>query len=137
MTLSSPIELQRFLIIQRISTPCQWIAIMRRLITVTPDNSIRNVGESGSSRTWNTRNQAYGNINTETDPLRFQSQEDIDNHINRTWCVSVKGSSTVNLGSLYNKFNIIFARPEIMKMSKDIDDNYLSNQRYIPSSFLL
>ncbi|GFR09405.1 hypothetical protein TNCT_505361 [Trichonephila clavata] len=47
---------------------------MRRLIAVTPDNSNRNVGESGSSRTWNTRNQAYGNINTGTDPLRFQSR---------------------------------------------------------------
>ncbi|GFQ92958.1 hypothetical protein TNCT_199781 [Trichonephila clavata] len=74
MTLSSPIELRKFLIIQKISTPCQWIVTMRRLIAVTPDNSNRNVGESGSSRTWNTRNQAYGNINTGTDPLRFQSR---------------------------------------------------------------
>ncbi|GFQ64344.1 hypothetical protein TNCT_582871 [Trichonephila clavata] len=47
---------------------------MRQLIAVTPDNSNRNAGESGSSRIWNTRNQAYGNINTGTDPLRFQSR---------------------------------------------------------------
>ncbi|GFR12212.1 hypothetical protein TNCT_618251 [Trichonephila clavata] len=47
---------------------------MRQLIAVTPYNSNRNAGESGSSRTWNTRNQAYGNINKGTDPLRFQSR---------------------------------------------------------------
>ncbi|GFQ93652.1 hypothetical protein TNCT_514971 [Trichonephila clavata] len=47
---------------------------MRQLIAVTPDNSNRNAGESGSSRTWSNRNQAYGNINTGTDPLRFQSR---------------------------------------------------------------
>ncbi|GFR25338.1 hypothetical protein TNCT_302591 [Trichonephila clavata] len=47
---------------------------MRQLIAVTPDNSNRNAGASGSSRTWNTRNQAYGNINAGTDPLRFQSR---------------------------------------------------------------
>ncbi|GFR16388.1 hypothetical protein TNCT_77641 [Trichonephila clavata] len=69
MTLSSSMEFQKFLIIQKISTPCQWIATMRRLIAVTPDNSNRNAGESGSSRTWNTHNQAYSNINTGTDPL--------------------------------------------------------------------
>ncbi|GFQ79336.1 6-phosphogluconate dehydrogenase, decarboxylating [Trichonephila clavata] len=47
---------------------------MRQLIAVTPDNLNRNAEESGSSRTWNTRNQAYSNINTGTDPLRFQSR---------------------------------------------------------------
>ncbi|GFQ88119.1 hypothetical protein TNCT_67911 [Trichonephila clavata] len=140
MTLSSPMEFQIFLIIQKISTPCQWIATMRLLIAVTPDSSNRNAGESGSSRRWS--NQAYGNINTGTDPLRFKSRERERGyrqpHQSQEWCVSMKGnSSTVNLGSLYNKFNIIFARPEIVKMSKDIDDNYSSNQRYVPSTFLL
>ncbi|GFR32642.1 hypothetical protein TNCT_680811 [Trichonephila clavata] len=72
MTLSSPIEFQKFLIIQKISTPCEWISTMRQLIAVTPDNSNRNAVENGSSRRWN--NQAYGSVNTGTDPLRFQSR---------------------------------------------------------------
>ncbi|GFQ98175.1 hypothetical protein TNCT_585651 [Trichonephila clavata] len=45
---------------------------MRQLIAVTPDNSNRNAVENGSSRRWN--NQAYGSVNTGTDPLRFQSR---------------------------------------------------------------
>ncbi|GFQ85969.1 hypothetical protein TNCT_695381 [Trichonephila clavata] len=56
---------------------------MRQLIAVTLDNSNRNAGESGSSRTWNTRNQAYGNINTGTDPLRFQSRGYRQSHMVR------------------------------------------------------
>ncbi|GFQ69577.1 hypothetical protein TNCT_525301 [Trichonephila clavata] len=42
------------------------------IIAVTPDSSNRNAVENGSSRRWN--NQAYGNVNTGTDPLRFQSR---------------------------------------------------------------
>ncbi|GFR25441.1 hypothetical protein TNCT_56531 [Trichonephila clavata] len=83
LTLSSPMEFQKFLIIQKISTPCQWISTMRQLIAVTPDNSNRNAEESGSSRTWNTRNQAYGNINTGTDPLRFKSRGYRQSHMVR------------------------------------------------------
>ncbi|GFQ86785.1 hypothetical protein TNCT_562541 [Trichonephila clavata] len=130
MTLSSPIEFQKFLIIQKISTPCEWISIMRQLIAVTPDNSNRNAVESGSSRRWN--NQAYGSINTGTDPLRFQSRgygQPHQSHMMRFNERQHTHSSTVNLGSLYNRINIIFARPEIVKMSKGIDDNYSSNQR--------
>ncbi|GFR13377.1 hypothetical protein TNCT_709781 [Trichonephila clavata] len=83
LTLSSRMEFQKFLVIQKISTPCQWISTMRQLIAVTPDNSNRNAGESGSSRIWNTRNQAYGNINTGTDPLRFQSRGYRQSHMVR------------------------------------------------------
>ncbi|GFR16163.1 hypothetical protein TNCT_167501 [Trichonephila clavata] len=42
-----------------------------------------NAEESGSSRTWNTRNQACGNINTGTDPLRFQSRGYRQSHMVR------------------------------------------------------
>ncbi|GFR15924.1 hypothetical protein TNCT_610351 [Trichonephila clavata] len=74
LTLSSRMDFQKLLIIQKISTPCRWISTIWQLIAMTPDNSNRNAGESGSSRTWNTPNQAYVNINTGTDPLRFQSR---------------------------------------------------------------
>ncbi|GFU65964.1 hypothetical protein TNCV_3240101 [Trichonephila clavipes] len=43
----------------------------------------------------------------------------MDSNINLTWCDSMEGnSSTVNLGSLYNRFEIIFTRPE-MKIFRD------------------
>ncbi|GFR34111.1 hypothetical protein TNCT_314641 [Trichonephila clavata] len=93
---------------------------MRQLIAVTPDNSNRNAGESGSSRIWNTRNQAYGDINTGTDPLRFQSRGYRQSHMVR---FNERHSSTINLGSFYNRINIIFGRPEIVKISNDRDDN--------------
>ncbi|GFR18025.1 hypothetical protein TNCT_729081 [Trichonephila clavata] len=115
---------------------------MWQLIAVTPDNSNRNAVENGSSRRWN--NQAYGRVNTGTDPLRFQSRgygQPHQSHMvrfnERQHTHTHTHSSTVNLGSLYNRINIIFARPEIVKMSKGIDDNYSSNQRYVPSTFLL
>ncbi|GFV79896.1 hypothetical protein TNCV_1272831 [Trichonephila clavipes] len=39
MTLSSPIEYQKFLVIKKISTPCEWISTMRQLIAVTWDSA--------------------------------------------------------------------------------------------------
>ncbi|GFW36387.1 hypothetical protein TNCV_3713061 [Trichonephila clavipes] len=53
------------------------------------------------------------------------NQEDImDNNINLTGCDSMEGnSSTVNLGSLYNRIDIIFAHPEMTKISRGKDDN--------------
>ncbi|GFQ87420.1 hypothetical protein TNCT_41281 [Trichonephila clavata] len=126
MTLSSPIEFQKFLIIQKISKPCEWISTMRQLIAATPDNSNRNAGESGSSRIWN--NQAYGNINTGTDPLRFQSRGHGQPHQSHMVRFNERQhthnthttphSSTVNLGRLYNRINIIFALPEIVRIPR-------------------
>ncbi|GFQ83248.1 hypothetical protein TNCT_160001 [Trichonephila clavata] len=101
---------------------------MRQLVAVTPDDSNRNAVESGSSRRWN--NQAYGGVNTGTAPLRFQSRG--YGHPHQSHMVrfnEMLHSSTVNLGSLYNRINLIFALPKIVKMSKSIDDNYSSNQR--------
>ncbi|GFT63091.1 hypothetical protein TNCV_2835751 [Trichonephila clavipes] len=48
------------------------------------------------------------------------NQEEImDSNINLTWCDSMEGnSSTVSLGSLCNKIDIIFTRPEITKISR-------------------
>ncbi|GFV99876.1 hypothetical protein TNCV_5082351 [Trichonephila clavipes] len=48
MTLSSPIQIQTFLVIKKISTPCEWISTMRQLIAVTPDNPNQNAVETGS-----------------------------------------------------------------------------------------
>ncbi|GFU87857.1 hypothetical protein TNCV_964131 [Trichonephila clavipes] len=54
------------------------------------------------------------------------NQEDImDSNINLTWCYLMEGnSSTVNLGSLCNRIDIIFARPEMTKISRGKNDNY-------------
>ncbi|GFY21959.1 hypothetical protein TNCV_3296031 [Trichonephila clavipes] len=47
-----------------------------------------------------------------------------DSNINLTWCDSMEGnSSTVNLGSLCNRIDIIFARPELTKKSRGKGDN--------------
>ncbi|GFX91851.1 hypothetical protein TNCV_3576811 [Trichonephila clavipes] len=73
MTLSSPIQFQTFLVIKKISTPCEWISTMRQLIAVTPDNPNQNAVETGSYTKWN--NQAYDSVHRGTDPrLRFQSR---------------------------------------------------------------
>ncbi|GFW11429.1 hypothetical protein TNCV_3809481 [Trichonephila clavipes] len=73
MTLSSPIQFKKFLVIKKISTPCEWISTMRQLIAVTPDNLNRNAVKTGSYTLWN--NQAYGSIHRGTDPRnRFQSR---------------------------------------------------------------
>ncbi|GFR00002.1 hypothetical protein TNCT_532211 [Trichonephila clavata] len=72
MTLSSPNEFEKFLFIQKISTPGEWISTMRQLIAVTPDNSNRNALENGSSTRW--YNQAYGGVNTRIAPIRFQTK---------------------------------------------------------------
>ncbi|GFY06557.1 hypothetical protein TNCV_3524131 [Trichonephila clavipes] len=51
-------------------------------------------------------------------------EEIIDSNINLTWCDSMEGnSSAVNLGSLYNRIDIIFTRPEMTKISRGKDDN--------------
>ncbi|GFY41834.1 hypothetical protein TNIN_236411 [Trichonephila inaurata madagascariensis] len=73
MTLSSPIQFQKFLIIKKNSTPYEWITTMRQLIAVTPENPKRNAVETGSYTRWN--NQTYDSVHRGTDPRqRFQSR---------------------------------------------------------------
>ncbi|GFT85187.1 hypothetical protein TNCV_496451 [Trichonephila clavipes] len=60
MTLSSPIQYQKFLVIKKISTPCEWISTMRQLIVVTPDSTDRKPVETGSYTRW--YNQADGSV---------------------------------------------------------------------------
>ncbi|GFR13754.1 hypothetical protein TNCT_328851 [Trichonephila clavata] len=109
---------------------------MRQLIAVTPDNSNRNAVESESSRRWD--NQAYGGVKTGTAPLRFQSRGHGQPHQSHMGRFNERQQfNSQPRHSLYNRINKIFARPEIVKMSKVIEDNYSSNQRYCPSTFLL
>ncbi|GFS48793.1 hypothetical protein TNIN_12701 [Trichonephila inaurata madagascariensis] len=89
---------------------------MRRLIAVTLDNPNRNVVETGSNNRWN--NQAYGSVHRGTDPRhRFQSRGYHGQQHQHHHMVRFNGgnNSTVNLGNLCNRIDIIFARPEIMK----------------------
>ncbi|GFS60312.1 hypothetical protein TNCV_2827731 [Trichonephila clavipes] len=73
MTLSSPIQYQKFLVIKKTSTPCEWISTMRQLIAVTPDSADRKPVETGSYTRW--YNQADGSVHRGTDPRnRFQSR---------------------------------------------------------------
>ncbi|GFW92312.1 hypothetical protein TNCV_3541981 [Trichonephila clavipes] len=73
MTLSSPIQYQKFLVIKKISTPCEWISTMRQLIAVTPDSADRKPVETGSYTRW--YNQVDGSVHRGTDPRnRFQSR---------------------------------------------------------------
>ncbi|GFU53691.1 hypothetical protein TNCV_4095961 [Trichonephila clavipes] len=65
MTLSSPIQFQKFLVIKKISTPCEWISTMRQLIAVTPDSADRKPVDTGSYTRWN---HAYGSVHRGTDP---------------------------------------------------------------------
>ncbi|GFX64939.1 hypothetical protein TNCV_450771 [Trichonephila clavipes] len=66
MTLSSPIQYQKSLVIKKIST-------MRQLIAVIPDSADRNPVETGSYTRW--YNQADGCVHKGTDPrYRFQSR---------------------------------------------------------------
>ncbi|GFY19980.1 hypothetical protein TNCV_2146731 [Trichonephila clavipes] len=72
MTLSSPMEFQKFLVIKKISTPCEWISTMRQLIAVTRDSTDRKPVDTGSYTRWN---HAYGSVHRGTDPQnRFQSR---------------------------------------------------------------
>ncbi|GFW43346.1 uncharacterized protein TNCV_2923941 [Trichonephila clavipes] len=72
MTLSSPREFQKFLVIKKISTPCEWISTMRQLIAVTPDSADRKPVDTGSYTRWN---HAYGSVHRGTDAQnRFQSR---------------------------------------------------------------
>ncbi|GFW84785.1 hypothetical protein TNCV_680731 [Trichonephila clavipes] len=48
MTLSSPIQFQQFLVIKKISTPCEWISTTWQLVPVTPDSADRNPVETES-----------------------------------------------------------------------------------------
>ncbi|GFV33855.1 hypothetical protein TNCV_1820421 [Trichonephila clavipes] len=66
MTLSSPIQYQKFLVIKKISTPGEWISTMRQLIAVTPDSADRNLLETGSYTRW--YNQTDGSVHRGTDP---------------------------------------------------------------------
>ncbi|GFW55291.1 hypothetical protein TNCV_116771 [Trichonephila clavipes] len=59
MTLSSPTHYQKFLVIKKISTPCEWISTMRQLIAVTPDSADRKPVDTGSYTRWN---HAYGSV---------------------------------------------------------------------------
>ncbi|GFX19441.1 hypothetical protein TNCV_3050991 [Trichonephila clavipes] len=61
MTLSSPMQFQKFLVIKKISTPCEWISTMRQLIAVTPDSADRKpvYRDTGSYTRWN---HAYGSV---------------------------------------------------------------------------
>ncbi|GFV46042.1 hypothetical protein TNCV_3019741 [Trichonephila clavipes] len=73
MTLSSPIQYQKFLVIKKILTPFEWISTMRQLIAVTPDSADRKPVETGSYTRW--YNQADGSVHRGTDPRnRFQSR---------------------------------------------------------------
>ncbi|GFT41321.1 hypothetical protein TNCV_628631 [Trichonephila clavipes] len=73
MSLSSPIQYQKFLVIKKISTTCELISTMRQLIAITPDSPDRNPVDTGSYNRWN--NQAYGSVHRGTDPRhRFQSR---------------------------------------------------------------
>ncbi|GFS62782.1 hypothetical protein TNCV_3202081 [Trichonephila clavipes] len=72
MTLSIPLEFQKFLVIKKISTPCEWISTMRQLIAVTPDSADRKPVDTGSYTRWN---HAYGSVHRGTDAQnRFQSR---------------------------------------------------------------
>ncbi|GFV87027.1 hypothetical protein TNCV_5112451 [Trichonephila clavipes] len=72
MTLSSPTHYQKFLVIKKISTPCEWISTMRQLIAVTPDSADRKPVDTGSYTRWN---HAYGSVHRGTDAQnRFQSR---------------------------------------------------------------
>ncbi|GFQ84503.1 hypothetical protein TNCT_157251 [Trichonephila clavata] len=99
---------------------------MRQLIAVTPDNSNRNAGESGSSRRWN--NQAYDGVNKRTAPLRFQSKgygQPHQSHMNLTnrdakinqTCGTIhpKGIITVymNIGSISKKIDLVVIDTEL------------------------
>ncbi|GFT36820.1 hypothetical protein TNCV_2220891 [Trichonephila clavipes] len=82
MTLSSPMQFQKFLVIKKGSTPCEWISTMRQLIAVTPDSADRKPIDTGSYTRWN---HACGSVHRELMHGTDSSQEEImDNHINRT-----------------------------------------------------
>ncbi|GFV36320.1 hypothetical protein TNCV_2194961 [Trichonephila clavipes] len=72
MTLSIPLEFQKFLVIKKISTPCEWISTMRQLIAVTPDSADRKPVDTGSYTRWN---HAYGSVHRGTgQQYRFQAR---------------------------------------------------------------
>ncbi|GFT53663.1 hypothetical protein TNCV_1918121 [Trichonephila clavipes] len=65
-------EFQKFLVIKKISTPCEWISTMRQLIAVTPDSADRKPVDTGSYTRWN---HAYGGVHRGTgQQYRFQAR---------------------------------------------------------------
>ncbi|GFQ70073.1 hypothetical protein TNCT_367781 [Trichonephila clavata] len=56
---------------------------MRQLIAVTPDNFKSKCGRKWKFKNMEYSNQACGNINTGTDPLRFQSRGYRQSHMVR------------------------------------------------------
>ncbi|GFW65264.1 hypothetical protein TNCV_395301 [Trichonephila clavipes] len=97
---------------------------MRQLIAVKPDSANGNAVETGCYTRWN--NQAYGSVHSGTDPRhRFRPRGYRgQSNINLTWCDSMEGnSSNVNLGISCNTIEIIFARPEMTKISRGKDEN--------------
>ncbi|GFX90164.1 hypothetical protein TNCV_2712851 [Trichonephila clavipes] len=83
MTLSSPIQYQKFLVIKKISTPCEWISTMRQLIAVTPDSADRKPVETGSYTRWLTKSTVV--YTEELIHGTDSNQEEImDSHINLT-----------------------------------------------------
>ncbi|GFX85873.1 hypothetical protein TNCV_2472751 [Trichonephila clavipes] len=95
---------------------------MRQLIAVTPDSADRKPVETGSYTRW--YNQTDGSVHRGTDPRnRFQSRGNHGQPHQSHMGDSVEGnSSTVNLGSLYNRIDLIFTRPET-KITRGKDDN--------------
>ncbi|GFV36352.1 hypothetical protein TNCV_2233991 [Trichonephila clavipes] len=82
MTLSSPMQFQKFLVIKKISTPCEWISTMRQLITVTQDSADRKPVGTGIYTRWD---HAYVVYTEELVNSTDSSLEEImDSHINRT-----------------------------------------------------
>ncbi|GFU01394.1 hypothetical protein TNCV_3019601 [Trichonephila clavipes] len=93
---------------------------MRQLIAVTPDSADRKPVETGSYTRW--YNQADGSVHRGTDPRnRFQSR---GNHgqPHQSHMVRFSGRQQFNLGSLYNRIDLIFTRPET-KITRGKDDN--------------
>ncbi|GFX88255.1 hypothetical protein TNCV_1066711 [Trichonephila clavipes] len=93
MTLSSPIQYQKFLVIKKISTPCEWISTMRQLIAVTPDSADIKPVDTGSYTRWN---HAYGSVHRGTDPRnRFQSRGN-HGHPHQSHLMRVSGRQQFN-----------------------------------------
>ncbi|GFU73601.1 hypothetical protein TNCV_3428961 [Trichonephila clavipes] len=105
MTLSSPIQYQKFFVIKKISTPCVWNSTLRQLIAVTPDSADRNAVDTGSYTRW--YNQADGSVHRGTDPRsRLQSRgnhgQPHQSHMNSKGLDQVPDSPEADLKRLFN-----------------------------------
>ncbi|GFW16714.1 hypothetical protein TNCV_1639501 [Trichonephila clavipes] len=123
MTLSSPIQFQKFLVIKKISTPCEWILTMRQLIAVTPDNPNRNAVETGSYTRWN--NQAYGSVHRGTDPRHRSQSRENHGQQHQSHMVRFNGRQQFNSQPRQfvqqNRYN--FRPPRNDEISRGKDDN--------------